>query len=87
MRRKVLDGQTEFCPRWSGWRSVARVRQDSSYQEHTAKVAALIEGKKGTWDGINPEAVARMRLQNRFRTGLDIARYTAGVMRAGHGGL
>ena len=30
-----------------------------------------------TWDGINAEAVARMRLQNRFKTGLDIARYTA----------
>ena len=27
------------------------------------------------------EAVTRMRLQNRFRTGLDIARYTAGIMR------
>ncbi len=59
-----------------------RVGSTSSYQEHTAKVAALIEAKKGTWDGINPESVARMRLQNRFLTGLDIARYTAGVMRA-----
>ena len=34
-----------------------------------------------TWSAIDPEAVTRMRLQNRFRTGLDIARYTAGVMR------
>ncbi|MCP4984446.1 MAG: isocitrate lyase, partial [Gammaproteobacteria bacterium] len=33
------------------------------------------------WDAINPEYVARMRVQNRFRTGLDIARYTAGIMR------
>ncbi len=53
----------------------------SSYQDHTAKVAQLIESKKGTWDGINAESVARMRLQNRFLTGLDIARYTAAIMR------
>ena len=54
----------------------------SDYQDHTAKVAKLVESKKGTWDAINPESVARMRLQNRFQTGLDIARYTAGIMRA-----
>nr|WP_294503822.1 isocitrate lyase [uncultured Rhodopila sp.] len=60
----------------------ARAGGASSYQEHAAKVAALIESKKGTWDGINAESVARMRLENRFLTGLDVARYTAGVMRA-----
>jgi len=60
----------------------ARSGGASSYQDHTANVAALIESKKGTWDGINPESVARMRLENRFLTGLDIARFTAGVMRA-----
>ncbi|MFL5279719.1 MAG: isocitrate lyase, partial [Rhodopila sp.] len=60
----------------------ARVGGTSSYQEHAAKVAALIESKKGTWDGINAESAARMRLQNRFQTGLDIARYCAGIMRA-----
>jgi isocitrate lyase len=53
----------------------------SSYQDHIAQVAQLVESKNGTWDGINPESVARMRLQNRFQTGLDIARYTAAVMR------
>src|SRR5471032_2090087 len=53
----------------------------SCYQNHTAKVAQLIESKKGTWDGISAESVARMRLQNRFQTGLDIARYTAAIMR------
>ena len=54
----------------------------SAYQEHTATVAQLIESKKGTWNSINAESVARMRLQNRFKTGLDIARYTAAIMRA-----
>ena len=34
-----------------------------------------------SWDGISAESVARMRAQNRFRTGLDIAKYTAGIMR------
>jgi isocitrate lyase len=34
-----------------------------------------------SWSGINPEYVARMRAQNQFKTGLDIARYTAGIMR------
>jgi len=34
-----------------------------------------------TWRTIDPESAARMRLQNRFQNGLDIARYTAGIMR------
>lgn len=33
------------------------------------------------WKAISPELVTRMRLQNRFKTGLDIARYNAGIMR------
>ena len=33
------------------------------------------------WSSINPEYVTRMRKQNRFRTGLDIAKYTASIMR------
>jgi len=38
--------------------------------------------KNSNWNNIAPESVARMRLQNRFKTGLDIAKYTAGVMRS-----
>ena len=53
-----------------------------AYQDHAAQIARLIESKQGTWNGISPEAVARMRLQNRFKTGLEIARYTAAIMRA-----
>jgi isocitrate lyase len=55
--------------------------QIKEYQSHIAQMKQLIESKNGTWDAINPESVARMRLQNRFRTGLDIARYTAAIMR------
>jgi len=52
-----------------------------SYQGHIGAVSQLVASKAGTWDGISAEAVARMRLQNRFQTGLDIARYTAAIMR------
>jgi len=52
-----------------------------SYQIEAAQVDQLIKSHNGTWDGISAEAVARMRLQNRFRTGLDIAKYTAAIMR------
>jgi isocitrate lyase len=55
--------------------------QVNEYQSHIAEVKQLIERQNGTWRGINPESVARMRLQNRFQTGLDIARYTAAIMR------
>ena len=53
----------------------------SAYETHTAQVAELVRSKNGTWDRINPESVARMRMQNRFQTGLDIARHTAAIMR------
>ena len=51
-----------------------------TYQQQIGTADQLI-GARATWDGIQAEAVARMRLQNRFRTGLDIARYTAAIMR------
>ena len=46
-------------------------------REFEGVVAASGEG----WSDINPEFAARMRLQNRFKTGVDIARYTADIMR------
>ncbi|MDG1312193.1 MAG: isocitrate lyase [Porticoccaceae bacterium] len=54
----------------------------STYESNIAAVAKLKEGQAGAWGAINPESAARMRAQNRFQTGLDIARYTAGIMRA-----
>ncbi len=57
------------------------IAQPNEYQSHIAEVKQLVKSKSGTWDGINAESVARMRLQNRFQTGLDIARYTAAIMR------
>ena len=52
-----------------------------SYSDHISQTNRLIAGKSGAWDGISAESVARMRLQNRFKTGLDIAKYTAAIMR------
>lgn len=41
-----------------------------------------LKAKFGTsWDAISPENAARMVVQNRFKTGLDIAKYTAAIMR------
>ncbi len=52
-----------------------------TYTQDIAQTDALIQRQNGTWDGIGAESVARMRAQNRFRTGIDIARYTAKIMR------
>ena len=52
-----------------------------SYQDHIIEMSQLIKSKGGAWDGVNAESVARMRVQNRFKTGLEIARYTADIMR------
>src|SRR5205814_7373671 len=50
-------------------------------QKQIVEVGEAIGQFQQTWSGIEPESVARMRLQNRFKTGLEIARYTAGIMR------
>jgi isocitrate lyase len=52
-----------------------------TYSQDIAQTDALIRRQNGAWDGIGAESVARMRAQNRFRTGLDIARYTARIIR------
>ena len=52
-----------------------------TYQDEASRITQLVERNGAPWSGIDPEAVARMRLQNRFQTGLDIARYTAAIMR------
>ena len=51
-----------------------------TYQQQIGTARHTIGGH-ATWGGIDAESVARMRLQNRFQTGLDIARYTAAIMR------
>ncbi|MCO6049322.1 isocitrate lyase [Mesorhizobium sp. RP14(2022)] len=51
-----------------------------SYQATINEVGDLVAANM-SWSGISAEAVARMRLQNRFKTGLDIARYNSAIMR------
>ena len=53
----------------------------SAYQNEIKAVAALKEKMGSSWSAINPEYVARMRVQNRFKTGLEVAQYTADIMR------
>ena len=53
-----------------------------TYSADIADADQTIRRFNGNWDGISAESVARMRSQNRFRTGLDIARLTAKIMRA-----
>ncbi|WDE13181.1 isocitrate lyase [Thalassomonas haliotis] len=53
----------------------------STYNSEIDSLASLISSKQEAWQAISPESVARMRLQNRFKTGLDIAKYTAAIMR------
>lgn len=53
----------------------------SNYQSAIEAVKAIKEQAGSSWDAINPESVARMRAQNKFKTGLEIAQYTADIMR------
>ena len=39
------------------------------------------DSKNSSWESINPEYVARMQLQNRFKSGIEIAKYNAAIMR------
>ncbi|MEP2058529.1 MAG: isocitrate lyase [Maribacter litoralis] len=55
--------------------------EQSKYSSALETVRNLKQKYGSTWNDINPENAARMVAQNRFKTGLDIARYTAGIMR------
>ena len=50
------------------------------YANDVDAIASILK-QNPTWNAINPKHAARMRAQNKFRTGLDIARYTAKIMR------
>ena len=53
----------------------------SKHENIKNKVLDIEAMSSSHWNSINPEYVARMIMQNRFKTGLDIARYTASIMR------
>ncbi|MDG1034636.1 MAG: isocitrate lyase, partial [Luminiphilus sp.] len=49
----------------------------SNYLEQVENLAGLATAA----NGVSAEQAVRMRLQNQFKTGLDVARYTADIMR------
>ena len=53
----------------------------NNYRSAIETVRELKAKYGNTWSGISPENAARMSVQNRFKTGLDIAKYTAAIMR------
>ena len=53
----------------------------SKLNDHKVTASKIPDMTSTNWKAIDPEYVARMRLQNQFQTGLDIAKYTAGIMR------
>ncbi|WP_282074480.1 isocitrate lyase [Maribacter aquivivus] len=55
--------------------------EQSKYSSALETVRNLKQKYGTTWNDINPENAARMVAQNRFKTGLDIAKYTAAIMR------
>ena len=53
----------------------------TNYTSAFDTVKSLKKKHGKTWNGISPANAARMAAQNRFKTGLDIAKYTAAIMR------
>ena len=53
----------------------------TTFNQDYADLAKVIESNKSNWSAIDADSAARMRAQNRFKTGLEIAKYTAGIMR------
>ena len=53
----------------------------SKFSKEIDQASSIPEINTSNWDSINPNYVARMRLQNQFKTGIDIAKYTASIMR------
>jgi len=52
------------------------------YKELITKFENLKNAKGSLLGGVDPEHAARMKLQNRFSTGVDIAKYTSDIMHA-----
>lgn len=54
----------------------------SAYQQNINSLEQTLQTQGSAWNAISAEYAARMQLQNRFKTGLQIAQYTADIMRA-----
>ena len=51
------------------------------YSDLIKEIKSSENFKNSSWESINPEYVARMQLQNRFKSGIEIAKYNAAIMR------
>ena len=51
------------------------------YKDMIDKLSKLKKEGQGAHVNVNPEHAARMRLQNQFQSGIEIAKYTASIMR------
>ena len=51
------------------------------YRDLIKEIKKSSNFKNSSWESINPEYVARMQLQNRFKSGIEIAKYNAAIMR------
>jgi len=53
----------------------------TQYSDDIASVQRVKDAAGSAWNTIDAESGARMRAQNKFKTGLEIAQYTADIMR------
>ena len=53
----------------------------SKFTAEVEQLNKIANFSESNWNSINPEYAARMRLQNQFKSGIDIAKYTSALMR------
>jgi len=53
----------------------------ANFAQDLQSAQAWVDASGPQWSGVRPENIARMRMMNQFPTGLDVAKYTATVMR------
>jgi isocitrate lyase len=53
----------------------------TNHTNHFNNASSIPDMNTPNWDAINPEYVARMRMQNQFQTGIDIANIQLAIMR------
>ncbi len=58
-----------------------RIIAMSKYTQDIDTITTLCQVQGKSWGAIDPESVARMKAQNQFKTGIEIAKYTADIMR------
>jgi isocitrate lyase len=62
----------------------SKIMKNLQLNNYSSAIDTVVDLKKkfgSTWGSISPQNAARMVAQNRFKTGLDIAKYTAAIMR------